>query len=63
MPLAPINIIAVVEFRRTHESEGSDPTREEFMLPHEYRKYHELIGHIARMGYLITSASIAYPAE
>lgn len=56
MPL-PINLHAVIEYRRTHEPDGSDTSRDEFILPHEYAKYHELLERIASFGWLITSAS------
>ena len=56
--MLPINLVAVIEYRRTHEPDGSDPIRQEFILPHEYVKYHELIEHIATYGYVLTNASV-----
>ncbi len=51
------NVVAVVEYQRTHKPDDSECER--FTLPREHAKYSELIEHVARMGYLITKASIA----
>lgn len=56
--LPPLNMLAVIEYRKTIEPDGSDTIRHEFILPHEYVEYQRALSHIAEFGYILVSASI-----